>query len=290
MKELETYFQLNPENKDTSFEVKTMESVYELHGGKADPPHRHDYYTILLVKNARGNHKVDFKAYPLKALQVYFINPRQVHQVIEEEKSIGWIITFSVDFLIQNGINECFISDINLFRSIGDTYPLDIDTALYEKLENLCENMESCLREDSKFRYEAVSAYLKLFLIECNNVCEIPEHTAQLAQASSELLRQFKILVNKQYKTKHKVGDYAKQLFVTADHLNKVVKSSIGTSAKEYILQTILLEAKRQLIYTSLSSKEIGFELGFNDPAYFSNFFKKVEGISLSSFRKAFQK
>ena len=279
-------YHLLPEKPDTSFQVKTMQDVYEKSAGKTDEPHRHDYYTILLVSHARGKHKIDFNTYDLAPLQVYFITPGQVHQVIEEEKSFGWIITFSNDFLIHNGINECFISDINLFRSVGDAHPLEINKNLYQKLEQYCLSMQACLGIQGKFSYEAVSAYLKLFLIECNNVCILPDNENQIVDASSELLRKFKLLVAKNYKTNHKVGAYADQLNITADYLNKVVKQTIGITAKEYIQDTLLLEIKRMLIHTELSSKEIGYELGFNDPSYFSNFFKKRTGHSLSTFKK----
>ena len=279
-------YQLQTEHPITSFEIKTMEEVYQKNEGKIDKPHRHEYYTILIVKRAKGVHKIDFKDYHLAPLQVFFLSPGQVHQLIEHEQSYGWIITFAGDFLVEYGVKECFFSDINLFRAVGDTEPLAISRDLYDTLEGFCKHMQFCFDQKSKFSYEAASAYLKLLLIECNDVCVLPSGQEQANNAGFELLRKFKLLVKGNFRKNHKVGDYASQLHITADYLNKVVKQTIGITAKEYIIETLLLEIKRLLFYTNMASKEIAYELGFTDPAYFSSFFKKQTGKSLSNFKK----
>jgi len=51
--------------------------------GKPDTPHRHNYYTVLLVKKAKGKHIIDFKEYALIGNQVFFVGPEQVHQIVE---------------------------------------------------------------------------------------------------------------------------------------------------------------------------------------------------------------
>ncbi len=266
--------------------VKTMEEVYDLRQGAADHPHRHDYYTILLVKQANGVHKIDFKDYPMKGPEVFFIAPGQMHQVIEEGRSVGYIITFSKDFLVQNGVNECFVIDINLFREYGDAPSLGLNASKYLELEGHVNNMLTCLSGPSRFRLEAVSAHLKLFLITCNDAMPAPDTSnTQQYQTSVELLRKFKLLVEQHYRNNHQVRFYAEQLSITSDYLNKVIKGSIGVSAKDYILDRLLVEAKRELIYSGASSKEIGYNLGFSDPAYFSSFFKKQTGQSITDYR-----
>ena len=87
----------------------------------------------------------------------------------------------------------------------------------------------------------------------------------------------------------HSVKDYSASLFVTPDYLNKVVKSLIGKTAKEYIQNRIIIAAKRLLFHTTSSNKEIAFELGFNEPDHFSSFFKKCTSMSSSVFRERMQ-
>ena len=93
-----------------SFAISKMEDIYTNRNGKADETHRHNYYTVLIIKKGKGQHKIDFNSYNLDKGQIYFVAPGQVHQVIEIEKSQGYVMTFSCDFLIENAIPLSFIS------------------------------------------------------------------------------------------------------------------------------------------------------------------------------------
>ncbi len=85
----------------------------------------------------------------------------------------------------------------------------------------------------------------------------------------------------------HQVKDYAEILNVTPNYLNEVIRTSINIPAKEFIQNRLILEAKRMVVFTDKSSKEIGFELGFDDPSHFSKFFKSNAGQSLQEFRES---
>ena len=95
----------------------------------------------------------------------------------------------------------------------------------------------------------------------------------------------FKKLIDTHYKSWHSTNQYASELHISPDYLNKIVKSQTGKTAKEHIQSRIIIGAKRLLYFTELSNKEIGFELGFSEPANFSAFFKKSVGISPSQFK-----
>ncbi|WP_205127756.1 helix-turn-helix domain-containing protein [Okeania hirsuta] len=86
-----------------------------------------------------------------------------------------------------------------------------------------------------------------------------------------------KNLVEEKYKEWHaSSSQYAEALHISPDYLNRSIKSLIGKTAKEYIQSRITTAAKRMLYFSELSNKEIGFELGFSEPANFSAFFQKV--------------
>ena len=85
----------------------------------------------------------------------------------------------------------------------------------------------------------------------------------------------------------HQVKDYVGKLNVSPNYLNEVIKSVMGISAKEYIQNRIVLEAKRMVLFTQKSYKEIGFDLGFDDPSHFSKFFKINAGLSLVQFKES---
>jgi AraC-like DNA-binding protein len=81
------------------------------------------------------------------------------------------------------------------------------------------------------------------------------------------------------------IGRIAEELAVSTDSLYQLVKHYAGLSPKEFLTNRLMLEARRRLYYRERSSvKELAFELGFNDPAYFSRLFKKVTGKTVAAF------
>lgn len=287
MESIKKYQNVHQKNHAVTFDIKRMEDIFEQTNGKPDEPHRHDYYTIILTQKANGKHIIDFHEFNLASQQVYFISPNQVHQIIENEKSFGFALTFSPQFMVENGIENCFIEDLHLFQDFGFSPPLELSESELYQLLAYSETMFDFLHSDKKFKYQAVGSLLKLFLIHCNNVCSIPiEENTQTAQAAVVLLRNFKSLLDKNYKMWHKVSDYAAALHVTADYLNVAVKSLTGKSAKEHIQSRMITAAKRLLRFSDLTNKMIAYELGFSEPANFSQFFKNCEGISPTAFRK----
>lgn len=283
---IKKYNKVQATNHAVIFAIKRMETIFDKTKGQPDEPHRHDYYTIVLTKKASGKHIIDFQAFELQSKQVYFISPNQVHQIIETEKSYGFALTFSRQFMVENGIDNCFIEDLHLFQDFGYSPPLVLNEEELQALSQLSEEMLNYVHSNRKFKYQAVGALLKLFLIQCNNVCSIPiEENTQTTQAAVVLLRDFKALLDENYKKWHKVNEYANALHITSDYLNVAVKSLTGKTAKEHIQSRIITAAKRLLRFSSFTNKVIAYELGFSEPANFSQFFKKCTGMSPTVFR-----
>jgi AraC-like DNA-binding protein len=110
--------------------------------------------------------------------------------------------------------------------------------------------------------------------------------SANAGTKERKVLQQFKQLINKHFLELHLVADYAQLLRISAGYLNEVIKQQSGKTAIEHIHERILLEAKRQLLHTGASMKEIAYNLGFEDAAYFSRFFKRLTGQTPAAFRQ----
>ncbi|MGS2739144.1 AraC family transcriptional regulator [Sinomicrobium sp. M5D2P17] len=283
---IKTYNDVDPADSRMIFRIRTMEDIYEENFGKADEPHRHDYYIIVLVKKGNGKHSIDFTEYPLSDKQVYFISPGQVHQIVEKEKSNGYVITFSTRFMTENQIDSCFIDDINLFKDYGEAPPLLLAEQQLQQLSAYCEQMMEWSNRNMKFRSQGIGSLLRLFLISCNNLCSLHGENPQQLHAGGILFRDYKQLVEVHFTEWHLVSQYADALHVTPDHLNRTVKSLIGKTAKEYLQSRITIAARRMLYFSGQPQKEIAYALGFSEPAHFSSFFKKCTGMSPSDFRK----
>jgi AraC family transcriptional regulator, transcriptional activator of pobA len=275
------------EGKPVPFVIKTMEEIDRALGGIADNPHKHNYYTIIWPVEATGKHIIDFREYEIQKDHIFFVSPGQVHQVITNPFPTGYVILFSSEFLDKNSIRRDFISDLKLFSKSDETPPLPVTAEMAASLKIFVEQMLKAFQNQSEMYLETIGAYLKLFLIECNGHCSLlPNADTQSVEVGKTLISNFKDIVDQHFNQWHQVKDYAGALYITPNYLNEVIKTSMGISAKEYIQSRIILEARRMAVYTEKSSKEIGFELGFEDPSHFSKFFKRNAGQSFQEFKK----
>ena len=263
-----------------------MEDVYRKTNGAPDIPHRHDYYTIIFIERGQGTHFIDFTEYEIADRSIFFIMPGQMHQVILTSEPTGWIITFTEEFLIANSIPDKMINDIYLFNDYGQSPPLPINENDMPVYKNLILQMAHFEKSLETYTQEAVGSLVKVFLIQGNNHCSLRKsNNPQLVETSNHILRTFKQLLNKKYATDHMVSNYADELAVTSDYLNKTVKNLTGKSAKDHIQSKLITEAKRSLLFSNISNKELAYELGFEESAHFNNFFKKATGQTPSEFR-----
>jgi AraC family transcriptional activator of pobA len=273
------------DGKPASFVIRTMESIDDELQGTADDPHRHNYYTVVWPFSGSGRHIIDFKEYPIAPDHIFFVSPGQVHQIIIEGHPTGIVMLFTCAFLEKYSIREEFISNLRLFRNSDETPPLQISDNMKPRLTMFSDNMFTAFQTSGGMQLDTIGAWLKLFLIECNMHCSLhPDPNPQSAEVGRMLVHSFKEAVEKHYQQWHQVKEYADELNVSPNYLNEVIKTAIGQSAKDYIQNRLILEARRLRLFTHQSNKEIGFSLGFEDPSHFSKFYKNHTGQSLLEF------
>lgn len=284
--EIKTYSLSEKSLTSPHFSLKKMEDQYQKAAGKIPVPHRHDYYNIYYVEKGKGSHIIDFTNYEVTDLQLYFVLPGQMHQLIFTEPPVGRILSFTDEFIIANAIPANLINDIYLFNDYGQSPPLPVIESILPVYQNIFSQVELFSTSLEKYTLEAVGALVKLLLIQCNNHCSLHKtDNPQLLETTNHLLRNFKQLLNKHFVDLHMVNDYADKLAVTSDYLNKTVKSITGKSAKEHIQSKLIIEAKRSLIFGNQSNKELAYALGFDESAHFNNFFKKNTGLTPTEFK-----
>lgn len=284
-------FDLTNNQEQVLFAYKKMEDIWDETEGEPDLPHRHNFFTIIWVKSGSGNHLVDFTRYEISSGRIFFLAPGQVHQVITPQRPTGLVLMFTQEFVCRYNIGDKFLKMLALFdiaaeRPYIDSAGREISSLLHIS-ESITAQFESRRAESDKFRNESVAAWLKLFLIECSQFIEAKKlENTQLMESGAHIVGEFKDLLESHFKTWHQVNRYSSKMGLSPDYLNNVLKNVTGSTAKEMIAARLVLEAKRQGVNTSLSSKEIAYMLGFNDPAHFSKFFKSTTGENFTNFRE----
>jgi len=279
-------FDLEGGGQSVLFALRTMEEIFDENGPGPDYPHRHNFYTIIFIIGGTGTHVIDFKEHSIKPSRAFFLSPGQVHQVYTPLRPEGLVIMFTKDFLCKYHINEELLTNPGLFSCTPDSPPIDLPEKAAARLAFLGKEIGLAFTRKERYVYDEVASWLKLFLIECNIQCEAGYNdNTQLLETGRSVIGGFHRFLDQKYKEWHQVSDYARELDITSDYLNSVMKSATGTSAKDFIQKKIVIEAKRLGVYTEMNSKEIAYELGFQDPSHFSTFFKNVDGRTFSQFK-----
>lgn len=287
MKPIKTYQSVHPDQQSYEFRWTDMQAVYETRGGTADVPHSHAYYTIIIIRRGEGQHRIDFEAHPLGPYQIYFITPGQVHQLLEQAPTQGVALVFSPAFLRHTQLTTAFIEDLQLFRTEPLHAPLTLEPKVFERVWADAHRMRAYTEGQHPYRFSAIGALLQLLLLECYQHCTLPAAQASQWESGQGLVQQFRQLVEQHHTEWHHVADYAEALHVTPDHLNRTLKQLLGSTAKNFLQDRLIVAAKRLLFFTDQPAKSVGYALGFNEPANFSAFFKRCTGLSPTAFRAA---
>ncbi|RFS22526.1 helix-turn-helix domain-containing protein [Chitinophaga silvatica] len=252
-------------------------------------PHRHDFYTIYWIKKGKLLQTIDTVTYEVKKNTLFFIAPGQVHNLQASEKIDGYMIAFRDAFMclkdqVQvSGINSGLFFN-NQFSSIihlNDEQEKDIEAIVRLMMKELTT------REPE---YEtALHGLLRYFLVLASRIKgeNVAITADQHAAHNSSVFLKFKNLIEEKYTTLKTVSEYAELLHIKPVLLNEISKQLSGITAGEHIRNRVILEAQRYLYNTDLTAKEIAYKLGFDDPHYFSRFFKKYTNQSPSEFKDA---
>jgi AraC-like DNA-binding protein len=231
--------------------------------------------------------KVDFTVYHTEGPALFFISPNQVLSIKDLCTESGYFIFYNRDFYCIQIHDEEVACDGLLFNNINNM-PM---TAVPEQeaifINYLFSQLESEFNRKESSHEEMLRTYLKQLLIKSTRLWKQQHLGGALTDQNNDpdAFRHFTQLVEAHYKQKHTVADYADLMLVAPKTLTHKFKRMNLPQPNEVIKNRIILEAKRLLVHTSMTAKEIAYELGYDDPAYFSRLFYIKTGDSPSAFK-----
>jgi len=242
--------------------------------------HRDDHYIFLLQQKGSLQVFVDFNTILLKNACVLCIKPGQVHYYLPQ-KNLGWILELSPN-IIEKDFRNFLDKMTTQLVSIKDPKKLLTLVKLIDKTTDSAEL--------NNFETKELNAYINAFLaIVCGLFGSLREKNINPQSRVSQITTAFQQLLKKNFCTLKRPADYANLLNISTSYLNETLIKSTGFHTSYWIQQELFLEAKRLLHHTELTSKEIAYELGFEDHTYFARLFKKVNGLTPMDFRKTYR-
>ena len=251
---------------------------------------RRDYYKIALITGT-SRHSYASRGVLIDRPALVFSNPLIPYswERISEEQG-GYVCLFTEEFLIIND-RAASLQESPLFR-LGSDPVYFVDEAQYAELSYLFVKMLRETNSDYPYRQEVVRNYLNLTIHEALKLqpqatyYPHPDAASRTAALFQQLLeRQFPVDSPGHGLKLRTPGDFARQLSVHVNHLNRAVRTLTGKSTSVHIAERIISEAKALLQHTNWSTAEIAYALGFAYPTYFNNVFKKQTGTTPSALR-----
>ena len=238
--------------------------------------HRHGrLHQILLIERGGGQASLEGRSYPLRPMRVVNVPVGHVHAFSFKRSTQGFVLTMAAEMLDQvltpaEGLRRV-LAQSTVVR--GTASMRDAMARIFAEFAGRNFARAHLLRAYS-------AALVGLVAREMADTDGAPD-----GSAGSDLFRRFEALLEQHFLAHWTVSDYAGALSITPTHLSRIARTATGHAASQLILERVIREARRNLVYTNLPVATIAFALGFSDPAYFSRLFAGATGVSPRGFR-----
>jgi AraC family transcriptional activator of pobA len=280
-----------PENLKNELGHFNLFHLQPVDGGQPTviPYRRRDFYKIMLVKGNSQVHYAD-QIIDVKKQALTFSNPLIPYKWEHLDKvREGVYCIFDHHFFAQYGN----LNQYEVFQP-GGAHLFELTDAEATAVKNIFDRMEAEFKTEFKYKYDTVRNLVFELIHFALKRQPTPTATHQPQNAAQRITFLFLELLERQFPIddQHPAmqvrtpSDFAKQLHVHVNHLNRTVKDTTDKTTTQLIAERVLQEAKILLLHSRWNVAEIAYALGFAEATHFNNFFKKHAGVSPLQFRK----
>lgn len=267
----------NAQNKFTENQFIEIFRLEDIDDSIFNNYQRHDFFQLIWFRKVEGDKRyfLDFNEYIIGDNQIVFVFPGQIDKLDIEGKE-GLLVAIHADnfYSINRRMNSAYLNGYfsNVFIS-----PDEETTKTIELLKELL------LQEyNSQNRILLMEMYLEAFLF---HVAAFFEKTEAYKNQVDFQVPQLMKLIDANFINRRKTEFYAQKMNVSCKKLNSISMKGTGKSVKQHLQERLILEIKKEIRLREKNLKEISFDLGFREPAYFTRFFKKHTGITPTEFK-----
>lgn len=250
-------------------------------------PHRTDFYHVFLFEDCMPTHLVDFNPIKIAPFTLLFIDKDRVHQFDQLLNYEGRVLIFTEDFFIANERDAAFLRSSILFNDLTDKPNFQIAKEDFARFVSISNSIDEELKM-SEPEYDILKNHLHNFLLLAEREKRKQGYAEIKKGPDLDYTLLFRDILEKKFKSVKNVSAYSDLLNVSDKRLSNATSKVLGKTPKEMIDERVLLEAKRLLVHGNQSIKEIGFQLGFEEPTNFIKYFRKHTEKTPVEFRESF--
>lgn len=254
----------------------------QLHNWEIKPHQHHGLFQILYLKNGTAKIRLDDRNHEMVAGQILGVPQMCIHGFRFSRNAVGHVATVAyplLDRLIQPlGDGAALLTGPHV-NDLGDD-----EEGAY--IQSAFTALDREYKTSAPYRNQVMESALGTILVwMIRSSLHLRNQHPRAAGRGDRHFAAFCQLVEEHFAEHYPVAHYAKLLGITAAHLNVLCRQAVNQSALDLIHERVLLQAKRNLVYTSMTISVVSYTLGFSDPAYFTRFFKRQTGQSPKDFR-----
>lgn len=263
--------------------IETIHSRSSIHDWRIRPHRHHDLHQVFWIAAGGGTASIEGLRHGFGPATLMLIPPLAIHGFRFDPGTEGCVVS------IPSAAVEIARSGLADAGRVLDRPSVTSDRR-DPAARALAATLPLVLEEHASVgpgRRAALAALATLLVVQVARAVEAaePQETATGSDRRADLVRRFVRLVEARYRDQAPLSDYADALGVSVPHLTRVCRELLGLPARAVVHDRLVLEARRNLVYTSMTVSQVAFRLGFSDPAYFSRFFTERVGMSPSSYR-----
>ncbi len=274
----------------TGIEIITLENLMKRKKDLDQNPekaHQLDFYMLVYYTQGETEHLVDFVWHNVAKNTLFYLTKGQINAFKFNETVKGYLIIFSESYfklqlnqLPKNVVLRLFTSHLfsPKIQIPENSNVLNYIRLFYDEFYN------------EKAEFNKVNIIDSLYTVIFSKLEQLKQYQTIDIQESSKLklFLEFKSILEQDFTQSRNADFYAHKMNITYKHLNVICKEIVKVTAKQFIDEFIILEAKRKLINSSIKSTELAYLMGFEESSNFVKYFKKLTGFTPNGFKNLY--
>jgi len=247
-------------------------------------PHQHaELFQLLYVQRGQAQVEIEGVRSVVDEAAIQVVPPLTVHGFRFSADIQGHVLTFGTALVAD--LEQRLGAPLNVLTKAA-CYPLGKDRV---RLRNLVETLQQEYQGHEPARVTLLEALVTALMVWISRRQQLGQAPRNRDERDRQLLGQYLRLVEAHYREHLSVEDFAARMNIQSLQLNQLCRALSGQTALQVVHQRLLLEARRNLIYTRMSIGQLSDSLGFSDPTYFARFFKRLSGQTPNGYRRSVQ-